>query len=171
MQQVNIEKFSDIIVAESFNVSDYRGDLVKLKVDPNWPKTEYFIKTNNKLAGTFRGIHFQVEPYFEYKLVYVSSGAITDYIVCVDKRNVNFGKWAEIEITEFNARFIHIPPGYAHGYQTLLDSTIVSYGISGNYSEIHSRTLDFNQFNLNLKLPVSSISKKDKSGIPITDLQ
>jgi dTDP-4-dehydrorhamnose 3,5-epimerase len=167
MRKVAIEKFGDVIILNGERFLDSRGEFVRIQVDPKWPKPQYYARSINKLAGTFRGIHYQTKPFSEHKYVTVSSGAIIDYVVCVDQKSKNFGSWAEIEISEDNLRVIHIPPGYAHGYQTLADATEVSYGISGSYSKAHARTLNYAQFNFDLRLPISSISEKDYKGEPI----
>ena len=164
MRKVEIEKFSDIIILTGELFSDSRGEFVKIEIEPNWPKPDYYARSFNNLAGTFRGIHYQTDPFLEHKSVSVSSGAIIDYVVCVDKKSEYFGAWAEIEISKNNLKFLHIPPGYAHGYQTLADSTEVCYGISGIYSKKHSRTLNYTQFNFNPKLPITSISDNDSKG-------
>ncbi|MDX6696678.1 MAG: dTDP-4-dehydrorhamnose 3,5-epimerase [Solirubrobacteraceae bacterium] len=81
----------------------------------------------NRLAGTLRGLHFQVDPHAEAKLVRCSRGAIFDVIVDLRRESASHCRWEAVELTPENALTLYIPPGMAHGFQTLADDTEVTY--------------------------------------------
>ena len=87
----------------------------------------------NKLKGTLRGMHYQTAPHEETKLVRCTMGAIHDVIVDLRPNSPTFKRWVGIELTSENRRMLYIPKGYAHGFQTLVDGTEVSYQMSEPY--------------------------------------
>lgn len=84
----------------------------------------------NKSAGTLRGLHWQAAPHGEDKLVRVTSGAIWDVAVDLRPDSPTFLKWHAVELSARNRRSFYIPQGLAHGFQTLEDSSEVSYLMS-----------------------------------------
>lgn len=87
----------------------------------------------NRHAGTLRGMHFQAAPYAEHKLVRVTRGAIYDVVLDVRRDSPDFGRWLAVELSAENHRQLYIPPGIAHGFQTLLPETEVHYQMSTPY--------------------------------------
>lgn len=88
----------------------------------------------NHLAGTVRGLHRQIPPHAEGKLVRCTSGAIVDVAVDVRPDSPTFGRHVMVELTAENRRALYIPPYVAHGYQTLVDASEVTYQVSGPYA-------------------------------------
>jgi len=84
----------------------------------------------NQRAGTLRGMHWQVAPHEEVKLIRCTMGAAFDVILDLRPESSTFRKWIGVEITASNHRTVYIPRGCAHGYQTLIDSTEVFYQVS-----------------------------------------
>ncbi len=84
----------------------------------------------NKRRGTLRGMHYQVPPHAEVKLVRCTAGAIFDVAVDLRPNSLTYKEWVGIELTEEDRRAIYIPTGCAHGFQTLVDDTEVYYQIS-----------------------------------------
>ncbi|WP_269930489.1 dTDP-4-dehydrorhamnose 3,5-epimerase [Aminobacter sp. HY435] len=84
--------------------------------------------------GTLRGMHFQVEPHAEVKLVCCIQGAVYDVIVDMRPSSPTRFKWVGFELTPENHRQIYVPAGFAHGFQTLTDDAVVSYMISQFYA-------------------------------------
>lgn len=84
----------------------------------------------NAREGTLRGMHFQVEPHAETKLVRCTRGAIYDVALDLRPGSPTFRQWAAVELTAENRRAFYIPAGMAHGFQTLTDDTEVFYQIS-----------------------------------------
>jgi dTDP-4-dehydrorhamnose 3,5-epimerase len=97
------------------------------------PRIDQISISFNRRAGTLRGLHLQRPPHAESKLVRVTAGAIFDVIVDVRAGSPTFGRWVGFELTAGNRRQLYIPPGLAHGFQTLVDGTEVVYQISTPY--------------------------------------
>jgi dTDP-4-dehydrorhamnose 3,5-epimerase len=87
----------------------------------------------NRRAGTLRGMHWQVAPHAEVKLVRCVRGAIHDVIVDLRPDSRTFSEWIAVELTAENRRTLYVPQGFAHGYQTLEDQTEVWYQMSVPY--------------------------------------
>jgi dTDP-4-dehydrorhamnose 3,5-epimerase len=87
----------------------------------------------NKNKGTLRGLHYQIPPSNEAKLVRVTNGAVFDVIVDLRPQSSAFLKHFAIELNAQNYKALYIPPGFAHGFQTLDDNTEVFYQMSDYY--------------------------------------
>jgi dTDP-4-dehydrorhamnose 3,5-epimerase len=87
----------------------------------------------NKEENTLRGLHFQLPPYSETKLVRVIRGAVFDVFVDLRKDSGTYGAWDAIELTEDNDRAVYISKGFAHGFKTLAPNTVVEYKIDTSY--------------------------------------
>lgn len=98
--------------------------------------TTVFVQGNisfNHKRGTLRGMHYQVEPHAEAKLVRCTMGAIYDVILDLRPDSATFKQWLAVELTAENRRMLFIPEGLAHGFQTLEDNTEVFYQMSEFY--------------------------------------
>ena len=87
----------------------------------------------NRKKGTLRGMHYQVMPYEETKLVRCTRGAIFDVILDLRLNSTTFGEWVAAELTAENCKMVYAPEGFAHGFQTLEDDTEVFYQMSEFY--------------------------------------
>jgi dTDP-4-dehydrorhamnose 3,5-epimerase len=118
----------------------------------------------NKKKGTLRGMHWQLPPYAETKLVRCTKGAIYDVIVDLRENSPTFLQWIAAELTAENRTALYVPKGFAHGFQTLEDNTEVLYQISEFYAPDYARGFRWNDptFQINWPLEVSVISIKDK---------
>lgn len=121
--------------------------------------------SRNRHSGTLRGMHFQVSPFEEAKLVRVTSGAIFDVIIDLRPASPTFTKWFGQELTEENHIALYVPEGFAHGFVTLADNTEVFYQMSNYYSPQHSRGVRYDDpaFGIVWPRPVTSVSPKDKN--------
>ena len=119
---------------------------------------------HSTVRGTLRGMHFQVAPYAEVKVVYCSRGALYDVIVDVREGSPTRGQWVGVELTADNGRMLYVPEGFAHGYQTLEDETDLVYHTSQFYSKDAAKGVRYNDpaFNIPWPLPISVISAGDK---------
>lgn len=117
----------------------------------------------NKQRGTLRGMHYQIKPYEEAKLVRCTAGAIWDVIVDLRATSQTKHKWIAVELTSRNRRMLYIPEGFAHGFQTLEDHTEVAYQISEHYHPESARGVRWDDpaFGVQWPLPVSVISERD----------
>ncbi|MGI8554002.1 MAG: dTDP-4-dehydrorhamnose 3,5-epimerase, partial [Dehalococcoidia bacterium] len=122
------------------------------------------ISFNNKM-GTLRGMHFQMAPHEETKLVRCTMGAIYDAIVDLRKTSPTYGDWLAVELSASNRRQIYVPQGCAHGFQTLLDDTEVSYQISENYAADDSRGVRWDDPRFGIEWPAHPqiMSDRDRS--------
>jgi dTDP-4-dehydrorhamnose 3,5-epimerase len=87
----------------------------------------------NKKTGTLRGMHYQVRPHEEAKLVRCTMGSIYDVIIDLRPNSKTFMQWIAVELTSANRKIIYVPEGFAHGFQTLTDNTEVFYQMSEFY--------------------------------------
>jgi dTDP-4-dehydrorhamnose 3,5-epimerase len=119
----------------------------------------------NKLQGTVRGMHFQLPPYAENKLVRCVHGAIYDVIVDLRPDSPTFKKWQGFELSEENMLMYYIPEGFAHGYQTLTDNAEVAYMLTQVYSPQHARGVRHDDSEIGIKwpLPITVLSKRDEA--------
>ncbi len=88
----------------------------------------------NKRKGTLRGMHYQVSPMAEAKLVRCTQGAMYDVIIDIRPESTTYCEWIAVELSADNYRMIYIPEGFAHGFQTLMDDTEVFYQMSEFYA-------------------------------------
>ncbi len=88
----------------------------------------------NRRRGTLRGMHFQVAPHGEAKLVRCTRGALYDVIVDLRPDSPTRTRWVGVELTADNRRALYVPEGFAHGYQTLADETETYYQVSAFYA-------------------------------------
>lgn len=125
----------------------------------------------NHRAGTLRGLHRQVPPHAEGKLVRCTAGAIVDVAVDVRPGSPTFGKHVMVELSAANRRALFIPPYVAHGYQTLVDETEVTYQVSGPYAPQGEQGFRYDDeaFGVSWPLPVTVISDKDASWPLVSD--
>jgi dTDP-4-dehydrorhamnose 3,5-epimerase len=119
----------------------------------------------NHRAGTLRGMHRQIAPHREGKLVRCIRGAIVDVALDLREDSPTFGRHAMVELTADNRRALWIPPYVAHGYQTLLDNTEVLYQVSGPYAPEGERGQRYDDpaFGLRWPMDVAVISEKDRT--------
>ncbi|TYP70290.1 dTDP-4-dehydrorhamnose 3,5-epimerase [Paenibacillus methanolicus] len=118
----------------------------------------------SRKAGTIRGLHYQLEPMAQSKLVRVTAGAIYDVVVDIRPQSPSFGKWVSVIISEDNHRQLLVPKGYAHGFCTLTTNTHVLYKVDQFYSKAHERGIIWSDPSLAIDWPVTEpvLSDKDK---------
>lgn len=119
--------------------------------------------SHNKKKGTLRGMHYQISPFEEAKLVRCTKGKIYDVIIDLRKKSNTYLKWYSIELSENNYKMLYIPEGFAHGFQTLVDNTEVFYQMSEVFSAEHARGILWNDplFGINWPIADPIISVKD----------
>lgn len=114
-------------------------------------------------AGTVRGLHFQRAPASESKVVRCLRGAISDVIVDLRAGSPQFGHWQSVVLNAENCDMIYVPPGFAHGFQTLLPDTELLYLHGAAYSPDHEGGLAHDDPDLGIEwaLPVTNLSLRD----------
>jgi len=118
----------------------------------------------NHRRGTLRGMHFQIPPAAETKLVRCTRGAILDIIVDLRPESPTWLRHTAVELTADNHRALYVPERFAHGYQVLADETETSYQVGEFYSPPNERALRYDDPRLGLEWPleVTVISGKDR---------
>jgi len=119
----------------------------------------------NKIKGTLRGMHYQIPPYEEPKLIRCTKGVIFDVIIDLRKNSKTFKKWSSFELSNNNYKMLYIPEGFAHGFQTLEDDTEVFYQMSEFYMPKSARGIKWNDESFHIKWPLNPtmMSQKDLS--------
>ena len=125
-----------------------------------------FIQDNHSMsikAGTLRGIHFQLNPKAQSKLIRCTKGAILDVIVDLKTDSPTYKKYLINKLTPENREQIYIPNGFGHGFLTLLDNTEVQYKVDEFYDHELDRAIAWNDPELNIKWEIASpiLSRKD----------
>lgn len=118
----------------------------------------------NHNKGTLRGMHWQKAPHAEAKLITCCLGSIFDVAVDMREDSPTYLKWFGIELTQRRQRMLYIPPGFAHGYQTLEDDVMVVYSVSAAYHPESSMGMRFDDPAVGIEWPteVTMLSEKDQ---------
>jgi len=118
-----------------------------------------------KSKGSLRGMHFQVQPHAQEKLVRCTLGSICDVIIDLRPQSETYCQWLSVELTAENRKMLYIPEGFAHGFQTLEDHSEVSYQLFELYHPESERGVRWNDpcFNVQWPLEVTVISERDNT--------
>jgi dTDP-4-dehydrorhamnose 3,5-epimerase len=129
-----------------------------------------FVQDNHSFsaaAGVLRGLHYQVPPKAQAKLVRVVRGRIFDVAVDIRKASATFGRWVGLEVSAERWNQIFVPVGFAHGFVTLEPNTEVIYKVTDYYSAIHDRSIRFDDPVIGIDWPVDKacvqLSAKDRA--------
>lgn len=124
--------------------------------------------SSNRLRGTLRGMHFQVAPHQENKLVSCSQGSIYDVIIDLRRDSPAYRQWLAVTLTADNLDSLFVPAGCAHGFITLVDDTVVRYDISDFYAPEHARGVRFDDPAFAIEWPIAPavISPRDLAFAP-----
>ena len=120
----------------------------------------------SKKAGTLRGMHYQIKPYQETKLLSCIRGAIYDVIIDIRPDSPAYKKWFGLELRADDYKMIYVPEGFAHGFQTLRDDTTVYYMVSEFYAPEYERGVRWDDPTFGIVWPYAVptiISERDKS--------
>jgi len=138
---------------------------------------DVFVQDNYSLsaaAGTVRGLHFQIPPHSQAKLVRVLRGAILDIAVDIRHSSPFYGRHVAIELSAENALQLYIPTGFAHGFCTLRPDTEVAYRVTAFYAPESDRSIAWDDPDLALPWPVSAgqaqLSEKDRRAPRLRDM-
>ncbi|MGH7930054.1 MAG: dTDP-4-dehydrorhamnose 3,5-epimerase family protein, partial [Candidatus Binatia bacterium] len=112
--------------------------------------------------GTLRGLHYQVAPHEESKLVRCTRGALYDVIVDLRPQSPTYLRWLGVELTADNHRMLYVPEGFAHGYQTLVDATEAFYQVSAFYAPGAERGARYDDPAFGIEWPAEVIVISDK---------
>lgn len=164
-------KIPDVILCKPTIISDERGYFMESfrhdKFEAFIGKKIQFVQDNEAKSsrGVLRGLHFQLPPFAQSKLVRVIKGAVLDVVVDMRKTSITFGKHIAVELSERNKHQLFVPKGFAHGYLVLEDETIFSYKVDALYNRESERGVlysdEFLAIDWTFELNKLIISEKD----------
>ena len=127
------------------------------------PDTVQFVQDNHSESsqGVLRGLHYQIEPFPQGKLVRCIKGSIFDVAVDIRKSSSTFSEWVGIELNQKNKKQLWIPCGFAHGFLTLSESAEVLYKASGYWNKDCERTIQWNDKAFNIEWPIEKLNISD----------
>lgn len=119
----------------------------------------------NSRKGTLRGMHYQIPPKAEAKLVRCTRGAVHDVIVDLRNDYPTFLRWEAVELTGDDSRMLYVPEGFAHGFQTLEDDSEVFYQMFESYSPEHAHGVRWDDPELSIPWPLPNpiVSERDRA--------
>jgi dTDP-4-dehydrorhamnose 3,5-epimerase len=163
----------ELVVAVPKRFADNRGYFEETYSKRTFPEAGIppeFVQDNQSLSekrGIIRGLHFQIPPHAQAKLIRVLAGAIFDVAVDLRRDSERFGRWCGIELSAKNGKQLFIPRGFAHAFCTLEPNTIVAYKVDEFYSGPHDGGIRFDDPRIGVEWPVSSseiiVSEKDRN--------
>ncbi len=168
----------DVILVEAVRFPDQRGFFQEL-----YKRTDYlaagipfdFVQVNVSFSrrGVVRGLHYQLKPMEQGKLVAVLRGRIVDVAVDIRRGSPWYGRHVKVELSGDEPRLLWIPPGFAHGFQALEDS-LVLYLVTKEYSPRHERCIRWDDPDLGIEWPLREgvvLSEKDKRCPPLREAE
>ena len=136
-----------------------------------------FVQDNHSLsrdAGVLRGLHFQIPPYAQHKLVRVSRGAVFDVAVDIRRASPTYGQWVGMRLSAAEWNQMLIPSGCAHGFLALEPDSEVQYKVTAPYSREHDRAVRFDDPAIGIEWPIDRealiLSDKDRSAPLLADI-
>jgi len=168
--EITPRKFGDDrgFFSETYNVKSFAEAGIDLT----------FVQDNHSFSvarGVVRGLHYQLPPFAQDKLVRVTRGAILDVAVDVRKSSPTFGKWVALEVSAEKWNQILVSKGFAHGFMTLVENTEVIYKVTNYYSPEHDRSIRFDDPTIGIDWPLPSsgaqLSDKDRKAPLFADAE
>lgn len=142
---------------ESYKASEFKENGIN----------ENFVQDNHSSSSkcVLRGLHYQLPPFDQGKLVRCVKGEIFDVAVDIRKNSPNFGNWIGVNLNEDNNQMLYIPSGFAHGFYALKDNTEVIYKVTAEYSKEYDRGIIWCDQSINIEWPDANVilSGKDKN--------
>ena len=166
--------FDGLFILETNNFQDERGGFQKLynydffKENGLDCKFKEFYYSVNK-ANVVRGMHFQTPPFDHTKVVYVSKGRIKDVVVDIRKKSATYGKCFSIELDDQKGQYLYIPKGFAHGFVSLEEGSIVNYAQTTCYSKEHDCGIDAMSIGFDWEVENPIRSGRDMTFVTIRD--
>ncbi|MGE7020676.1 dTDP-4-dehydrorhamnose 3,5-epimerase [Solibacillus cecembensis] len=160
--------FDNAFLLEPTAFGDHRGFFMEsynAKVFEQLGLSYNFIQDNHSLSvepGTLRGLHYQLEPAAQTKLIRAVRGAIYDVIVDIRKGSPTYGQWQGFILSEENKHQLLVPKGFAHGFCTIVKNTEVQYKVDSYYSPENDRGIAWNDPALNIDWPTTNPILSDK---------
>jgi dTDP-4-dehydrorhamnose 3,5-epimerase len=150
----------DVIMIEPRRYSDERGWFGETYKEKDWNEAGVrtrFVQDNESMSiapGTLRGLHFQVPPMAQAKLVRCTQGSVFDVAVDIRRSSPTFGQYVAVELSAGNGRQMYVPVGFAHGFCTLESNSIVQYKVSAPYDPRSERGVAWDDPSLRIRWPM-----------------
>lgn len=160
-----------VLIIEPKVFGDHRGWFMETYSNKNFEDAEFdfnFVQDNQSFSaakGTLRGLHYQLNPKAQTKLIRCTKGAIFDVAVDIRKKSSTYGKWFGLELSEDNKKQLLVPKGFAHGFITITDNVEVQYKVDELYSPENDRGIIWNDPDIGIIWPIDIqplLSEKDK---------
>ena len=121
--------------------------------------------------GVLRGLHFQKDPCAQGKLVHCLVGEVFDVAVDIRKGSPTYGRWISTDLSAGNHCALWVPPGFAHGFLTLTETTQIVYKVTSEFSALHDRSIRWNDPTIGIKWPIANpiLSQKDQNAPFLTE--
>jgi len=162
------QSIPDLVVIEGKKFADERGFFTETYKQSEFVEfgiTEKFVQDNYSVSkkGVVRGLHYQLPPFAQGKLVQVLSGKVWDVAVDIRKGSATFGKWLGLELSASDSRLFYIPAGFAHGFIALEDGTQFMYKCTAEYNKESEGGIIYNDADLKIEWPMfDNIEVSDK---------
>jgi dTDP-4-dehydrorhamnose 3,5-epimerase len=163
------KRFGDL---RGYFVETFRSDLFESEIGPFT-----FVQDNRSFSarvGTVRGLHYQLRPRAQGKLVSCPEGALLDVAVDIRAGSLTYGRSVMVELSAENACQLWVPPGFAHGFCTLRPDTVISYKVTDFRSPEHERGLAWDDPALGIDWPITPeeaiLSEKDRMHPKLADI-
>ncbi|MGG1834390.1 dTDP-4-dehydrorhamnose 3,5-epimerase [Cytobacillus firmus] len=169
-----------VVILEPNVFGDHRGWFMETYNKSNLAEAGInieFVQDNQSFSaakGTLRGLHYQLNPKAQTKLVRCTKGAIYDVAVDIRKGSSTFGKWFGLELTEENKKQLLIPKGFAHGFMTLTEDVEVQYKVDELYAPECDRGIIWNDPEIGIEWPMEVkpiLSAKDEKAPVLKDAE
>jgi len=164
-----LTKLPEAILIEPSTLQDERGwfreeykrsDFEKRGIGRDFPQDN---QSYSVARGTLRGLHFQKMPMTQGKLVTCLTGEVFDVAADIRIGSPTYAHWDSVSLSSENHWILWIPPGFAHGFQTVTEDTTVMYKVTREYSAAHERSIRWNDPEVRIRWPIDNpiLSKKD----------
>ena len=152
--------------------SDERGYFFEAYKQPEFERhigDVHFMQDNESRSsqGVLRGLHYQLAPYSQAKLVRVIQGCVLDMAVDIRRGSPAFGKYIQVELSDENKRQLFIPKGFAHGFYVMSQTAVFTYKVDNPYMPSHERSINFDDPDIGIDLKIAAnkaiiVSEKDR---------
>jgi dTDP-4-dehydrorhamnose 3,5-epimerase len=166
-------EIKDVVIIEPQVFKDDRGFFMETYKKSEFEKADIsfnFKQDNHSLSvkNVLRGLHYQLPPFAQGKLLRCINGEIFDVAVDIRKDSETFGKWVGINLSSENKRMLYIPPGFAHGFLTLSNVAEIHYKMTEEYAPEYERGIIWNDKDISVLWPIDNIeevivSEKDRN--------
>ncbi len=177
-----------VMLVEPTAFADDRGWFMETFNEPRWlaalagagqPVPRRFVQDNHSCskAGVLRGLHYQLPPHAQGKLVRVAKGAAYDVAVDIRRGSAHFGRWVGVELSAENRRQLWIPEGFAHGFLALEDDTHFLYKTTDVYAKDCERSIRWDDPAIGIRWPLPAgipaplVAPKDAAAPPLADAE